>query len=104
MLKQVQKTAVTMGVIGALALGGSTFAAAASKSSSATKTSTTTTAKPRAQRAALSDSVAAKVKAAALDKVPGATVVRVESGGPYNSAYHAHIKTADGTLKVVLVN
>jgi hypothetical protein len=56
------------------------------------------------QREALSSEVAAKVKAAALDKVPGATVLRTESGGPYNSAYHAHIKTSDGTQKVVLVN
>ena len=48
--------------------------------------------------------MAAKVKAAALDKVPGATVLRTEAGGPYGSAYHAHIKTSDGTLKVVLVN
>lgn len=52
----------------------------------------------------LSSDVAAKVKAAALQKVPGATVLRTEDGGPYNSAYHAHIKKADGTLQVVLVN
>lgn len=25
-------------------------------------------------------------------------------GGPYGTPYHAHVKTADGTLKVVLVN
>jgi hypothetical protein len=31
-------------------------------------------------------------------------VLRTEAGGPYGSAYHAHIKTADGTRKVVLVN
>ena len=60
--------------------------------------------RPRPQREALSTDVAAKVKAAALDKVPGATVLRTEAGGPYNSAYHAHIKTSAGTLKVVLVN
>ena len=34
----------------------------------------------------------------------GATVLRTEAGGPDNSAYHAHIKTSDGTLKVVLVD
>jgi uncharacterized membrane protein YkoI len=103
MFKTVQKSALTVAAIGALALGGSAFADAASKSTSKTST-TTTTAKQRVQREALSDSVAAKVKAAALDKVPGATVVRVESGGPNNSAYHAHIKTSSGTLQVVLVN
>ena len=104
MFKQIQKTGVTVLALGALALGGSTFADAASKSSTSTTTSKTASAKQRAQRVALSDATAAKVKAAALDKVPGATVIRVESGGPYGSAYHAHIKTAGGTLQVVLVN
>jgi hypothetical protein len=36
--------------------------------------------------------------------VPGATVLRTEAGGPNGAAYHAHIKTTDGTEKVVLVN
>ena len=31
-------------------------------------------------------------------------MLRTEAGGPYGTAYHAHIKTSDGTLKVVLVN
>src|SRR5215207_3913028 len=58
----------------------------------------------RPQRQALSSDVAAKVKAAAVEKVPGATVLRAESGGPYPSAYHAHITKSDGTLAVALVN
>jgi hypothetical protein len=58
----------------------------------------------RPQRQELPSDVAVKVKAAALDKVPGATVLRTEAGGPYNSAYHAHIRTSDGKLQVVLVN
>ena len=48
--------------------------------------------------------MAAKVKAAALAKVPGATVLRTEGGGPYSTPYHAHIRTSGGTLQVVLVN
>jgi hypothetical protein len=31
-------------------------------------------------------------------------VLRTEAGGPYNSAYHAHVKTASGAQKVVLVS
>ena len=109
MFQAVQKTALTVTAMGALALGGSAIAGAASNTSTSTGTTTTQTqsGKPRGdrpQRQALSSDVAAKVKAAALDRVPGATVLRTEAGGPYNSAYHAHIKTADGTLKVVLVN
>ena len=31
-------------------------------------------------------------------------MLRTEAGGPYGTAYHAHVKTSDGTLKVVLVD
>jgi hypothetical protein len=104
MLQKIQKTTVTLAALGALAFGGSTIADAAGTTSTSGTSTTTTSAKQHSPRQALSASVAAKVKAAALDKVPGATVVRVESGGPSGSAYHAHIKTASGALKVVLVN
>ena len=93
MLTSFRKTAMATAALAAFALGGAALAGAASKTRDA-----------NAQREALSSADAAKVKAAALDKVPGATVLRTEAGGPYGTAYHAHIKTADGTLKVVLVN
>jgi hypothetical protein len=94
----IRRTAVTVAAIGALGLGGSAIAAAADKTASQTPPQN------RPQRQELSSEVAAKVKAAALDKVPGATVLRTEAGGPDNAAYHAHIKTSDGKLEVVLVN
>jgi uncharacterized membrane protein YkoI len=53
---------------------------------------------------ALTGDTAAKVKAAAEAKVPGGTVLRVEQGGPGGAAYHAHVRKADGTEVVVLVN
>ena len=59
---------------------------------------------PRGAREALTGDTAAKVKAAALDKVPGGTVLRAEKGGPGGAAYHAHVRKADGTEVVVLVN
>jgi hypothetical protein len=96
MFDKSRTTAVVIAAVAAAGLGGTAIAGAAGNSS------TSTAAKP--QREALSANVAAKVKAAALDKVPGATVVRTEAGGPYNSAYHAHIKTSGGTPQVVLVN
>jgi len=92
----IRKTSAAVAAVGALGLGGAAIAGAADKSGSTTQT--------RPQREALSAATAAKVKAAALDKVPGATVLRTEAGGPYGTAYHAHIKTSDGTLKVVLVD
>jgi len=100
MLTSFRKTAMAVAALAAFALGGAAIAGAAGK----TGASASKTPAAKAQREALSSADAAKVKAAALDKVPGATVLRTEAGGPYGTAYHAHIKTSDGTLKVVLVN
>jgi len=96
MFIKFRTAAITVAAIAAAGLGGTAIAGAAGNSAAGTA------AKP--QREALSADVAAKVKAAALAKVPGATVLRTEAGGPYNTAYHAHIKTAGGTEQVVLVN
>jgi hypothetical protein len=101
----IRKSAMTVAALGALGLGGAAIAGAAdsnnSSGSSPSGANATQSRPAPPQREALSSDVAAKVKAAALDKVPGATVLRTEAGGPYNSAYHAHIRTSDGTLKVV---
>ncbi len=96
----VRKSAAGVAAVAVLGLGGSAIAGAAD-STTPTKTKT---AQSRPAREALSADVAAKVKAAALEKVPGATVLRTEAGGPYATAYHAHIKTSDGTKQVVLVD
>ncbi len=96
MLSTIRKSAVTVAALGALGLGGSAVAGAADNT-----TGTQTRPQPRE---AVSSDVAAKVKAAALAKVPGATVLRTEAGGPYSTPYHAHIRTSGGTLQVVLVN
>ena len=95
----MRKSAKAVAALAALGLGGAAIAGAADKAGSPSQT------RPdRPAREALSGDVAAKVKAAALEKVPGATVLRTEAGGPYGTAYHAHVRTSDGTLKVVLVN
>ena len=104
MHSSIRKSAAAVAALGALGLGGAAIAGAADSTSSSSGTATAQAPQGRPQREALSSDVAAKVKAAALDKVPGATVLRTEAGGPYGSAYHAHIRTSDGTLKVVLVN
>ena len=107
----IRKTALALAALTALALGGAALANATDGSSSGSGTSTSTTTSPsqatpgaRPQREPLASDVAAKVKAAALKKVPGATVLRTEAGGPYGTAYHAHIRTSDGTEQVVLVS
>src|SRR5689334_7339880 len=98
MPSSIRKSALTVAALGALGLGGSAVAGAAGTASP------TATPQARPDRTPLSADVAAKVKAAALAKVPGATVLRTEAGGPDNAAYHAHIKTSGGKLEVVLVD
>jgi len=103
----VRKSAVTVAALGAFALGGSALADARDNTTSTGSSTATTPSQTRPaprDRQPLSSDVAAKVKAAALAKVPGATVLETESGGPYGTPYHAHIKTSDGKLQVVLVD
>ena len=105
MLSTIRKSALTVAALGAVGLGAAGLAGAADDATSSSSSSkATSSAQSRPAREPLSSEVAAKVKAAALDKVPGATVLRVEGGGPYSTAYHAHVETSDGTRKVVLVN
>jgi hypothetical protein len=106
MLDTIRKTALVVGAFAACALGGAALAGAADSGSSTATATTTTAAKGAARppRQPLASDVAAKVAAAAKAKVPGATVVRTEAGGPYATAYHAHVRKSDGTLQVVLVN
>jgi hypothetical protein len=53
---------------------------------------------------ALSGDVAAKVRDAALAKVPGGTIERVETDADHGSPYEAHVRKSDGTELEVLVN
>lgn len=79
----IKKSATTLAALGALGMGGAAIAGAAGNSSGPSKASgTAKSAQARPQREALSSENAAKVKVAALDKVPGATVLRTEAGGP----------------------
>ena len=53
---------------------------------------------------ALSADVAAKVRQAALAKVSGGTIERVETDADHGSPYEAHVRRSDGTELEVLVN
>jgi uncharacterized membrane protein YkoI len=99
------KSIVALAAIGAIAAGGASLAGAATKAKSSSAGTSTTEQRPdRPQQTQLTGDTADKVKAAAEAKVPGGTVLRVEEGGPSGSAYHAHVRKADGTEVVVLVN
>src|SRR4029450_11823453 len=52
----------------------------------------------------LSGDVASKVRDAALAKVDGGTIERVETDAEHGSPYEAHVRKADGTELEVLVN
>ena len=52
----------------------------------------------------LTGQAAQKVEAAALAKVKGGTVMRVEADGPQGSKYEAHVRKADGSPVLVLVD
>ena len=97
------RTAVIASAVG-LSLGGGAIASAATQSGSSTTPSTTTQSAPRTHpnEQALTGDTADKVTAAALAKLPGATVLRVETdeGG----VYEAHVRKADGTAAEVHVD
>ena len=100
MFETSRKTLTAIATVSALAAGGATLAGAATSGTSSSSTAKT----QRAQDTALTGDTADRVKAAALAKVPGATVLRVEEGGPYSTKYHAHVRKADGTEVTVLVS
>ncbi len=58
----------------------------------------------RSDETLLTGDTLASVKAAALDKVPGATVVRVETDADGHAAYEAHLVKQDGTPATVYVD
>ena len=112
--KKVIAGAVALGV----ALGSYGIANAASGSTTTTTPSATLTpsapltapAAPqgwgaqRSDETLLTGDAAAKVKAIALAKVPGATVVRVETDADGHAAYEAHLTKSDGSLATVYVD
>jgi uncharacterized membrane protein YkoI len=95
MLTPSRRTLTAIATVSAFAAGGAALAGAATSGKSSTQ---------RPAQTALTGDTADKVKAAALAKVPGATVLRVEEGGPSGSQYHAHVRKSDGTEVTVLVD
>lgn len=58
----------------------------------------------RSDETLLTGDTAAKVKQAALAKVPGGTIVRVETDADGNALYEAHMTKSDGTPVTVYVD
>jgi hypothetical protein len=121
--RSVPRFVAMAAIVVGLAAGSYGVAAAASgtgsSSTSSSSTSSTTTpaatnpSAPPAQRGwgqqrndetLLTGDAASKVKAAALAKVPGATIARVETDADGHAAYEAHMIKSDGTLVTVYVD
>jgi len=117
MYSKIRTGVITVGVLGAIAFGASAIAGAASNSGSTGATgsqgSQGSGTAPRPPDPAklshgpgetlLTDGTADKVRQAALDKVSGATVIRVETDSD-GSPYEAHLQKSDGTEVTVKVN
>jgi uncharacterized membrane protein YkoI len=117
MLSKVRKTALALAALGAIAFGASAIAGAADNGSSNSKSSGSATqqnsAAPQQNTGAaprqhpgetlLAGDTAEKVRAAALKKVPGATIIRVETDAE-GSPYEAHMRKSDGSEVTVKVD
>src|SRR5436190_2905530 len=102
-------------VVGAIALGvaAGSYGVASAASGSGSSSSSPAAAAPgarqpwgpqRSDETPLTGDTAAKVRELALAKVPGGTIVRVETDADSNAAYEAHMVKADGSPVTVYVN
>jgi hypothetical protein len=96
-------------------VGAGSYGIASAASGSSTAGTTTTSSPPaastqqpwghqRSDETVLTGSALAKVTAIANAKVPGGTIVRVETDADGNAAYEAHMTKADGTPVTVYVD
>ena len=119
--RSLSRVLVSIAAALGVAFGSYGIASAAAGSSSSTTTTATTpsstlpAAPPgasasnpwgnqRSDETLLTGDALAKVKAIALDKVAGGTVVRVETDADGHATYEAHMVKADGTPTTVYVD
>ena len=109
----ITRKVTTAAVVLGAALGSYGVASAASGSSSSGSTPAAPAAAPaapqgwgaqRSDETLLTGDTKSKVEAIALDKVPGATVDRVETDADGHAAYEAHVTKSDGSLATVYVD
>jgi hypothetical protein len=121
----VTKTAALAAMVVGIAAGSYGVASAASGSGSSSGSSTTSTnasppsgtqaappgpaagspwGRQRSDETLLTGDALAKVKAIADDKVPGGTIVRIETDADGVAAYEAHMTRADGSPVTVYVD
>lgn len=113
MTARIKNIALIGASISALALGGSALAGAASGSGSSTSGSSSAIAasgpsagvpRQRADETLLTGDAQAQVRKAALAKVSGGTIERVETDADGHAASEAHMTKSDGGRVTVYVN
>jgi hypothetical protein len=114
MQSSMSRLAVMAAVIAGVAAGSYGIASAASGSGSSSSGQLSSAAQSqsaqrgwggqRSDETLLTGDTLSKVQAAALAKVSGGTIVRVETDADGNAAYEAHMTKADGSLVTVYVN
>ena len=119
MQNRLTRLVLTAALAVGLGAGSYGIASAASGSGSSTTTTTTSTAQPsappgasaqnpwgnqRSDETLLTGDALAKVTAIAQAKVPGGTIVRVETDADGHAAYEVHLIKADGTPATVYVD
>jgi hypothetical protein len=117
MTDRIKNTMLIAASITALALGGSAIAGAASGGSNSSSSGNSANSPvfaanrgsaglphQRADETLLTGDTAAQVRKAALAKVSGGTIERVETDADGNAAYEAHMVRSDGTRVTVYVN
>jgi hypothetical protein len=119
MQNRLTRLALTGALAVGLGAGSYGVASAASGSGTTTTTTTTSTARPsappgaraqnpwgnqRSDETLLTGDALAKVTAVAQAKVPGGTIVRVETDADGHASYEAHMAKADGTPVTVYVD
>jgi hypothetical protein len=114
MTDKIKNILLVVASLTALALGGSALAGAASgggnssnggnSSAPAANRGPAGLPQQRADETLLTGDTAAQVRKAALAKVSGGTIERVETDADGNAAYEAHMVRSDGTRVTVYVN
>jgi uncharacterized membrane protein YkoI len=103
----MKNTLLGIALVAAFALGGAAIAGAASNDNATGTTasqSATGTRPQRADETLLTGDTATKVREAALARVSGGTIERVETDGDGHAAFEAHMTDAEGNRVTVYVN
>jgi hypothetical protein len=115
MHNRLMRLAAVSAMVVGIGAGSYGIASAASGSSSSGTTAAATTSNPpaaasqpwghqRSDETPLTGDALAKVTAIAKEKVPGGTIVRVETDADGHASYEAHMTKADGTPVTVYVD